>query len=285
MPVDIARLRATVEHLASFDRPSASEGERRAAEWIRGELQAQGVAAVVEEERAVGSMPLPLGLLSAAGVLAGLGGRRTARARACSPQPGSSTTSAAARTSSAARCAHRSTWNVTGDRRRSGGTRHAGVRRPPRRRQRRAHLPPRADPAHRRHVPALVRAPAHVAADDAAGGRRAGAGGARRTDRCAAAAPDRAHARGGQRARVLRHRDPHRRPGRQRQPHRRRGGARARAAAARGAGQRRPRAARLHRLRGVVHGGHARLGAAPRARRSTPTARASWCSRRWARRS
>ena len=78
MPVDITRLRATVEHLASFDRPSASDGERRAAEWIRGELEAQGVAAVVEEERAVGSMPLPLGLLSAAGVLAGLGGRRLA---------------------------------------------------------------------------------------------------------------------------------------------------------------------------------------------------------------
>ena len=50
MPVDIARLRATVEHLASFDRRSASEGERRAAEWIRGELEALGVAAVVEEE-------------------------------------------------------------------------------------------------------------------------------------------------------------------------------------------------------------------------------------------
>jgi hypothetical protein len=78
MPVDIARLRATVEHLASFDRPSASEGERRAAEWIRGELEAVGVAAVVEEESAVGSMSVPLGLLSAIGVLAGLGGRRTA---------------------------------------------------------------------------------------------------------------------------------------------------------------------------------------------------------------
>ena len=78
MPVDIARLRATVEHLASFDRPSASEGERRAAEWIRRELEALGVAAVVEEESAVGSMSVPLGLLSAIGVLAGLGGRRTA---------------------------------------------------------------------------------------------------------------------------------------------------------------------------------------------------------------
>ncbi len=78
MPPEIARLRATVEHLASFDRPSASEGERRAAEWIRAELAGFGVDARVEEERAVGSMPLPLGLLSAAGVLAALGGRRTA---------------------------------------------------------------------------------------------------------------------------------------------------------------------------------------------------------------
>jgi hypothetical protein len=78
MPVDVERLRATVEHLASFDRPSASEGERRAAEWIRGELEAVGVPARVEEERAVGSMAIPLALLSAAGVLTALGGRRLA---------------------------------------------------------------------------------------------------------------------------------------------------------------------------------------------------------------
>ena len=78
MPPDTARLRATVEHLASFDRPSASDGERRAAEWIRGELEAQGVPARVEEESAVGSMAIPLALLSAAGVLAALGGRRLA---------------------------------------------------------------------------------------------------------------------------------------------------------------------------------------------------------------
>jgi hypothetical protein len=78
MEPDLDRLRATVEHLSGFDRPSASEGERQAAEWIHGELEAQGVSAVVEEEPAVGSMALPLGLLSAAGVLAALGGRRTA---------------------------------------------------------------------------------------------------------------------------------------------------------------------------------------------------------------
>jgi hypothetical protein len=75
MPVDPARLRATVEHLASFERRSASDGERRAAEWIRGELAALGVPARVEEERAVGSLALPLGLLSAAGVLAALRAR------------------------------------------------------------------------------------------------------------------------------------------------------------------------------------------------------------------
>jgi hypothetical protein len=78
MPADTARLRATVEHLASFDRPSASDGERRAAEWIRGELEALGVPARIEDESAVGSMAIPLALLSAAGVLAALGGRRLA---------------------------------------------------------------------------------------------------------------------------------------------------------------------------------------------------------------
>ena len=78
MPADTARLRATVEHLASFDRPSASDGERRAAEWIRGELEALGVPARIEEESAVGSMAIPLALLSAAGVAAALGGRRLA---------------------------------------------------------------------------------------------------------------------------------------------------------------------------------------------------------------
>jgi Peptidase family M28 len=77
MEPDLARLRATVEHLASLDRPSASEGEYRAAEWIRAELEALGVPARIEVEQAVGSMWLPLGLLSAAGVAAALGGRRT----------------------------------------------------------------------------------------------------------------------------------------------------------------------------------------------------------------
>ena len=75
MSPDPARLRATVEYLASIERPSASEGERRAAEWIRDELRSFGVPARVEEEPAVGSFHVPLALLSAAGVAAGLAGR------------------------------------------------------------------------------------------------------------------------------------------------------------------------------------------------------------------
>src|SRR5215218_3646482 len=75
MQPDPARLRVTVEHLAAIDRPPASAGERRAAEWIRDQLEGLGVPARIEGERSVGSMPLPLGLLSAAGVVAGLAGR------------------------------------------------------------------------------------------------------------------------------------------------------------------------------------------------------------------
>jgi Peptidase family M28 len=80
MPPDQSRLRAVVEHLQALERPPASEGERRAAEWLRDELERHGAAARIEEEPATGSFPLPLGLLSAAGAAAGLSrrGRRLA---------------------------------------------------------------------------------------------------------------------------------------------------------------------------------------------------------------
>jgi hypothetical protein len=112
MPPDVARIRATVEHLASFDRPSASEGERRAAEWIRAQLEDLGVPARVEEERAVGSMPLPLGLLSAAGVLAALGGRRTAALGVLAAAGIVDDVSGGPHVVRRA-LPHRSTWNVT----------------------------------------------------------------------------------------------------------------------------------------------------------------------------
>ena len=75
MPPDQQRLRAVVEHLQEIERAPASEGERRAAEWVRGELARNGWDARVEEERATGSFTLPIGLLSAAGAAAGLSRR------------------------------------------------------------------------------------------------------------------------------------------------------------------------------------------------------------------
>ena len=83
MPSD-PQLRAlseeAIEHLASFDRPSASDGERRAAEWIADRLRDEGArAARVEEERAHGTYWWPLGLLAFGGALASLSRRRWVR--------------------------------------------------------------------------------------------------------------------------------------------------------------------------------------------------------------
>src|SRR5688500_1111754 len=79
MPESIARLRATVEHLAAIERPSASDGERRAAEWIREQLAGSRADARVEEEPAHGTYWIPLGLMTAAAGLAGLAAARGGR--------------------------------------------------------------------------------------------------------------------------------------------------------------------------------------------------------------
>jgi hypothetical protein len=75
-----ALLERVVRELASYERPSASEGERRAAEWLVAELEAAGCrAARLEEERAHGGYWWPLGLPNAgAAVAARIGGRRAA---------------------------------------------------------------------------------------------------------------------------------------------------------------------------------------------------------------
>ena len=75
-----ALLERVVRELAGFERPSASDGERRAAEWIAAELREAGCRDVrVEEERAHGGYWWPLGLLNAGALLAALtGGRRAA---------------------------------------------------------------------------------------------------------------------------------------------------------------------------------------------------------------
>jgi acetylornithine deacetylase/succinyl-diaminopimelate desuccinylase-like protein len=68
-----------IRELASYERPSASEGERRAAEWLAGELREAGCRAVrVEQERAHGGYWWPLGLLNAGVLLAAARGRRVA---------------------------------------------------------------------------------------------------------------------------------------------------------------------------------------------------------------
>jgi Peptidase family M28 len=74
-------LRAVVEELAAIARPSASEGERQAAELIAARMRAQGHATRVEIERAHGGYWWPLGLLNGAAALAGLALRRRPRSR------------------------------------------------------------------------------------------------------------------------------------------------------------------------------------------------------------
>lgn len=64
--------RALIHELAAFDRASASEGERRAAELIAERLRSLGCRATVEEERAHGGYWWPIGLVNAAAASAGL---------------------------------------------------------------------------------------------------------------------------------------------------------------------------------------------------------------------
>lgn len=74
-----ALIERVVRELASHERPSASDAERRAAEWLAGELRAAGCRETrVEEERAHGGYWWPLGLLTAGSALAARLGRRPA---------------------------------------------------------------------------------------------------------------------------------------------------------------------------------------------------------------
>jgi hypothetical protein len=72
LPPDEARLRRDVEDLSAIHRPSASPGEREAAEWLVARLAEHGAEARIEVEDGHGTYWWPLGLASAAGALAGL---------------------------------------------------------------------------------------------------------------------------------------------------------------------------------------------------------------------
>jgi hypothetical protein len=72
-------LRERLEELEKIDRPSASEGERRAAEWLVERFAELGAPARIEAEPAHGTYWWPLGIgagLGALGALAALRGRR-----------------------------------------------------------------------------------------------------------------------------------------------------------------------------------------------------------------
>jgi Peptidase family M28 len=67
-----------VSALGAFERPSASPGERQAAEWIAERLRATGCSVAIEEERAHGGYWWPLGV---ANVVAATGGVAALRRR------------------------------------------------------------------------------------------------------------------------------------------------------------------------------------------------------------
>lgn len=71
-----AELRSDIEHLAAIRRPSASPGEREAAEWIAGRMRSAGLDPHVEEERVHPTYWWPIGLLNVAAVAGALLRRR-----------------------------------------------------------------------------------------------------------------------------------------------------------------------------------------------------------------
>lgn len=79
MSVDKDRLRGWLEELERIDRPSASEGERRAAEWLVGRFGELGAEARIEAEPAHGTYWWPLGIGAALGALGGILGLRGRR--------------------------------------------------------------------------------------------------------------------------------------------------------------------------------------------------------------
>src|SRR4051812_1844898 len=63
--IDLEELRHAIEELSAIERPSASEGEREAAEWIAGRFRDAGLETTIERERAHGGFWWPIGLLNA----------------------------------------------------------------------------------------------------------------------------------------------------------------------------------------------------------------------------
>jgi Peptidase family M28 len=77
---DQAWLRSRLEELERIYRPSASAGERRAAEWLVGQFRALGAEARIEAADAHGTYWWPLGIGTALGALGGFAALRGKRA-------------------------------------------------------------------------------------------------------------------------------------------------------------------------------------------------------------
>jgi hypothetical protein len=73
------RLRSWLEELERIERPSASEGERRAAEWLVERFAELGAEARIEAEPAHGTYWWPLGIGAALGALGGIAALRGRR--------------------------------------------------------------------------------------------------------------------------------------------------------------------------------------------------------------
>lgn len=76
---DLDRLRSRLEELEAIDRPSASEGERRAAEWLVAQFAEVGAEARIETERAHGTYWWPIGIGTVLGLAGGIAARRGRR--------------------------------------------------------------------------------------------------------------------------------------------------------------------------------------------------------------
>jgi len=77
--MDQAQLRKLLEELERIHRPSASEGERQAAEWVVERFAELGAEARIEAEAAHGTYWWPLGIGAALGALGGIGALRGRR--------------------------------------------------------------------------------------------------------------------------------------------------------------------------------------------------------------
>ena len=119
MYADREGLERTVRHLAAIERPSASAGEREAAEWIARALRELGLEATIDEERAHGTYWIPQALLSAAGVAAGAlalrGARKTAAAIGALAAAGIADDCSAGPHVFRKALPHRPSWNVVAD--------------------------------------------------------------------------------------------------------------------------------------------------------------------------